>query len=132
MKRLTQIAGATGLACALAVALAPASNAAANTGTATGACVNVTDSNAYGQGQISLCPQSDGTVHVTGYLLPLLHRDWYDLNCISWWIVEGTGGEMGPTDCPGPVGTTNQKYNFDYTLTPAGTITGAKLFHSEA
>lgn len=131
MKRFTSIAGATGIACALAVALAPASSAATNSGTATGACVNVSATNAYGQGQISLCPQSDGTVHVTGYLLPLLHSDWFDQNCVAWQIVEGSSSELGPTDCPGPAGTTTPKATFDYTFTPAAAITGAQLVHVE-
>lgn len=129
MNKLIRLAAVFAGAGALALPAAAVSHAS-TAGPATAACVVVDDTNVYGTGQISLCPQPDGTTHATGTITPLLHSDWMDNNCIAWNILEGpTQSQLETTVCPGPAGTAEVTTPFDYYFTPAAAITGAQIIH---
>ena len=129
MNKLSRLAVVLVGAGALVLPTAGVSNAA-SAHPADAACVVVNDSNAYGTGTISLCPQSDGTTLATGSITPLLHSDWMDNNCIAWEVLEGpTHSQLETTVCPGPAGTTNTTTPFDFFFTPEAAVTGAQIVH---
>lgn len=96
------------------------------------ACVTATATKSFGRGEIALCPQSDGTTRVTGWVEDLLPgKGWGgapDGRCAGWWIEMGAkGGMVGPLVCPHFTPTHETTYKFDYTFKPAAPVTGAKL-----
>jgi len=117
--------GATG---ALMVLTAPASQAAP---LVSAACITASGTETYGRGQISVCPQSDGSTRVTGYVEDLLPGGGWttpDGYCVAWYIDMGPAdGTFGPMVCPHFGGTNKAKEEFDYVVTYPSPVTGAHL-----
>ncbi|NJP82991.1 hypothetical protein HCK01_37975, partial [Streptomyces sp. AA8] len=63
--RTLALTGATAAAGALTLLTAPAAQAAPADGSA---CVTAAGTKSFGRGEISMCPQSDGTTRVTGWV----------------------------------------------------------------
>ncbi|MEU7132144.1 hypothetical protein [Streptomyces sp. NPDC046261] len=127
MRRLVRTLALTGAAGALTLLTAPASQAAPS---AASACVTATETQSYGRGEISLCPQSDGTTRVTGWVEDLLPGSWTapDGACAGWWVQMGEkNGTIGPMVCPHFSSTHKTVNNFDYTVKFDAPVTGAKL-----
>ncbi|MEV0438723.1 hypothetical protein AB0I84_42965 [Streptomyces spectabilis] len=126
--RTLALTGATAAVGALALLSAPTAQAAP---AAASACVTAADTKSYGRGEISLCPQSDGTTRVTGWVEDLLPGGGWgkpDGRCAGWWIEMGAkGGKIGPLVCPHLTSTHEATYKFDYTFKPEAPVTGARL-----
>ncbi|WP_406492497.1 hypothetical protein OHB06_16350 [Streptomyces sp. NBC_01604] len=126
--RAVAMAGAAG---ALMLLAAPDSRAAS----AAAACVTASGAETYGRGEISLCPLSDGSTHVTGYIEDLLPGGGWgtpDGYCAAWYIDMGaTDGTVGPMACP-HFGGNQAKEVFDHVVTYPSPVTGAHLFRAGA
>lgn len=130
MRHLVRTAALTGVAGALMLLAAPASQAATSTSASAAACITVTEEEAFGRGQITLCPQSDGTTRATGYVEDLKPGSGWgapDGYCAAWYIELTDDFEFGPMVCPHFSSTNKTKKVFDYTFTPASPVTGATL-----
>jgi hypothetical protein len=124
MNRAIRSAAVAGVSGALLLLAAPASHAA----TTVGPCVSATASNARGDGQITVCPQSDGTAHVTGYVENLQAWTPFDnTSRVAWMInLANNGGSLSPT-AAAVYGKPSNKVVFDYSFTPAAPVTGETL-----
>ncbi|WP_234542805.1 hypothetical protein [Streptomyces shenzhenensis] len=126
MKSLLRSAGLAGVAGALMLLAAPVSQAAATTSSTS--CVSMSDSKSWGDGQITVCPQSDGSVHVTGYVENLQPwHPWDEDPCVAW-MINLTGGDYSFTPAACPVyNQASNKVPLDYSFTPTSPVTGATL-----
>ncbi|MFI1971917.1 hypothetical protein BLA24_02085 [Streptomyces cinnamoneus] len=128
MKSLARTAAAAAAAGALTLLAAPASQAAPS---AASACVTAADQRSFGRGEISLCPQSDGTTRVTGYVEDLLPGSGWgapDGRCAGWYLHMGPDdGMIGPIVCPHFSSDHQAKKTFDYAFKPASPVTSASL-----
>ncbi|MFC9294936.1 hypothetical protein ACFTWH_23665 [Streptomyces sp. NPDC057011] len=129
MRSVVRAAALTGAVGALLLMTTPASQA---TSSAASACVTRTETQSYGRGQITVCPQADGTAQLTGWIEDLKPGSGWgtpDGYCVTWWLEEGPGvrGEYGPIICPHFDSARKTIRNFDYVITPAAPVTGAKL-----
>ncbi|MCD9141265.1 hypothetical protein [Streptomyces albireticuli] len=127
--RALALTGATAAAGALTLLTAPTAQAAPSDGPA---CVTAAGTKSFGRGEIAMCPQSDGTTRVTGWVEDLLPgKGWGgtpDGRCAGWWIEIGAkGGMVGPLVCPHFTPSHEATYKFDYTFKPQAPVTGAKL-----
>ncbi len=127
MRRLVRALALTGAAGALTLLSAPASQAAPSAS----ACITASETQSWGRGEISLCPQSDGTTRVTGYVEDLKPGSGWgtpDGACVGWWIEMGAkNGDFGPLVCPHFDRERKVTKTFDYTFKPTAPVTGAKL-----
>ncbi|MEU6220848.1 hypothetical protein ABZ845_25590 [Streptomyces sp. NPDC047022] len=121
--RSTALAGVTGALMLLAV---PVSHAAATPQSAS--CVSVSDAKSWGDGQITVCPQSDGTAHVTGYVENLQPwKPWDEDPCVAWMInLTGSDYSFTPDACP-VYNQTSNKVTLNYSFKPTSPVTGATL-----
>ncbi|MCW8102745.1 hypothetical protein [Streptomyces tauricus] len=126
--RAVVMAGATG---ALMLWTAPNSGAAPSVAAA---CVTAGGAETYGRGEISLCPLSDGSTHVTGYVEDLLPGGGWgapDGYCVAWYLDMGAmDGTVGPMVCPHFGGGTQVREEFDFVATYPLPVTGAHLFRA--
>ncbi|MEU5048279.1 hypothetical protein [Streptomyces sp. NPDC021096] len=130
MRRLARALAMTGAVGALTLLSAPASQAAPSASASTAACVTAKQEASFARGEISLCPQSDGTTRVTGYIEDLLPGNGWgtpDGACAGWWIEMGAKGMIGPMVCPHFDPQHRATKTFDYTFKPEAPVTGAKL-----
>ncbi|CAL9631583.1 hypothetical protein SUDANB176_06097 [Streptomyces sp. enrichment culture] len=127
MKSFVRAVAMTGAAGALVLLTAPTSQSAPS---AASECITASEAKTYGRGEISLCPQSDGSTRVTGYVEDLLPGglgapDGY---CVGWYIKMGPAdGTHGPMACPHFGGPHKPKKEFDYVTTFRLPVTGAVL-----
>ncbi|GAB2866295.1 hypothetical protein GCM10027074_37240 [Streptomyces deserti] len=125
MRSLVRAAAMTGVAGALMLLTAPTSHAGPS---AASECITVSESEKWGRGEISLCPQSDGTTRVTGYVEDLLPGGFLDGYCVGWYFYLGEDeGDFGPMVCPHFSPSQPAKKTFDYEFTPSAPVTGANL-----
>lgn len=125
MNRLVRTLAVTGAAGAMALLTIPAQAATAAT-TTTETCTTYNGSNSRGTGQITVCPQSGGTYHLTGWLSNPSNAEPWNGNAgcnPAWWLVEGTSGQFGPEI----VGSSTTYLTFDKVITPRAPITGVRL-----
>lgn len=125
MSSLVRAVAAAGVAGALLLVTGPVAQAAPTAAAA--ACITVKEEKAFGRGEISLCPQSDGGTRVTGYVEDLLPGWFPDGICVAWDIRMGTSGSYGPTVCPHFNGGNKPRKDFDYVEKFRAPVTGAKL-----
>ncbi|TQF02727.1 hypothetical protein E6W39_11250 [Kitasatospora acidiphila] len=126
MNRLIRTLAVTGAAGAMALLAVPAQAATTHSATTTGTCTTVNGSNSMGTGQITICPQSDGTSHLTGWLDNPSNSIPFNPNSgcnPGWWLNEATGG--GEIGAQWGGNYTSTHYTFDDTITPSAPITGA-------
>ncbi|WP_411134445.1 hypothetical protein [Streptomyces sp. C10] len=126
----------TGAAAALTLLAAPVSQAAPAAPSAAPKCITAKDTKKFGRGEISLCPQSNGTVRAVGYIEDLLPGSGWanpDGYCASWFFDMGPGkGETGPMVCPHFDKDNKTKRTFDFTFKPKARVTGAHIFAASA
>ncbi|MFD9406017.1 hypothetical protein ACFWBN_03180 [Streptomyces sp. NPDC059989] len=128
MRSVVRAAALTGAVGALLLLTTPASQAAPS---AASACITATQTEDYGRGEITVCPQSDGTVRLTGWVEDLkpgggwLNPDGY---CAGWWLQEGgVNGEFGPYVCPHIDPARKPTRTFDTVITPEAPVVGVTL-----
>ncbi|MFD0689053.1 hypothetical protein [Actinomadura fibrosa] len=130
MKAPTRFLSVIGIACALLPAAAATSYAAPPK---EADCVTATETQDYGRGEISLCPQGDGTYHITGWIEDLLPGDGVftgpDGACVAWYLYAGTEYVgFPPSACPHFHGPTNPaKLQLDVIYKSDAPLTSAKL-----
>lgn len=124
MMRLIATAGIVGALIPVA-----ATTAAQAAPAAAPACVTASETYNWGTGEISLCPQSDGTYHVTGWTDDLLPGDWTpDGACVYWSItLDGGGHSSTGLNCAQFHPERPTKLPFDYVTTYAAPVVSAKL-----
>jgi hypothetical protein len=126
LNRLVSTLAVAGAAGAMALVAVPAQAATTAGAATTAACTTYNGSNSMGTGQITICPQSDGTYHLTGWLdNPSNATPWNpNAGCNpGWWLVEGTSGQIGPSMW----GSSSTHTTFDTVFTAAAPVTGAEL-----
>jgi hypothetical protein len=124
LNRLVRTLAVTGAAGAMALLAVPAEAATAAGTATTSTCTTYNGSNSMGTGQLTICPQSDGTYHLTGWLDNPANANWWNGNAGCnpiWWLNEGTGGQYSP-HIPN---AETVHLDFDTVITPKAPITGA-------
>lgn len=123
MRNLVRFITVVGAVGALVPLSATASQAAST-------CVTASNAYNWGVGEISLCPQSDGTYHVTGWTDDLLPGDWFapDGACVGWAIYDAKGlSASSGWNCAQFHPERPTKLAFDYVTTFRAPVTDAKL-----
>jgi hypothetical protein len=93
-------------------------------------CFTTEESHDFGRGEVTVCPNGDGTYRATGWVEDLLPGDGAfsgpDGGCVTWYLYSATQYEnFTTTACPhfgGPA-----KLQFDNVVTPDNPITRASL-----
>ncbi|MFE9423993.1 hypothetical protein ACFYNO_13630 [Kitasatospora sp. NPDC006697] len=123
--RLIHALAATAVTGSLLLLAAPASQAATPA-----ACTTYNPSNpSLGYGQVTLCPQSNGSVQATGYVvITEPYNAWLSPECVGLWVNEGStnGTLLEPIVCAvssAPTARATINENF----TPAAPVTGVKV-----
>ncbi|MDH6214944.1 hypothetical protein [Streptomyces pseudovenezuelae] len=128
MKAPLRVLTMLGITCALLPMTAATSHAAGST--ATTDCVTASETRDFGRGEISVCPQGDGTYRATGWVEDLLPGDGAfggpDGGCVSWALSSAHAYETFTTmACPHFSGPATVQ--IDDVITPAHPITKAQL-----
>ncbi|MFF0747387.1 hypothetical protein ACFYVL_44110 [Streptomyces sp. NPDC004111] len=95
--------------------------------TASAACITAKEDRDFGRGEISLCPQSDGSTRVTGFVEDLMPGWFPDARCVGWSITMGSTSDIGPLICPHFSSDPKVRKDFDYVEKFAAPVTGARL-----